>query len=206
MKQILQLTFITMGMLATIACNGQNGNTTASDNKGAAATEAVVEAEKINWLTFEEAVKMNETAPRQIFIDFYTDWCGWCKVMDRNTFTDPNVVKIMNNYFYPVKFNAEGKEPVVFNGKTYNFVPQGNRGYHELAANIMMGEMSYPTFIFMNEKYEIVTPVKGYVAPAEFEPIASYIGLRKYDNNVDYEAYKAAYQLGSTPAPAKSQP
>ncbi|HSJ67441.1 MAG TPA: DUF255 domain-containing protein, partial [Anditalea sp.] len=53
-------------------------------------------ADKINWLTFEEAAAMTEKDPKMIIVDVYTDWCGWCKKMDKGTFTDPTVVEYIN--------------------------------------------------------------------------------------------------------------
>jgi len=79
----------------------------------------------VKWITFEEAIKKSKTEKRPIFIDVYTDWCGWCKVMDKNTFNDPQVAKLLNEKFYAVKFDAEQKEDVVFNGNTFKFVASG---------------------------------------------------------------------------------
>jgi len=71
-------------------------------------------ATAIKWLSIEEAEKLSKQSPRPFFIDTYTDWCGWCKKMDKETFTDPVISEILNNKFYPVKFDAEGKEKVTF--------------------------------------------------------------------------------------------
>ncbi|MCO5247995.1 MAG: DUF255 domain-containing protein [Chitinophagales bacterium] len=155
----------------------------------------------IKWMTFEEAVHKAQTDknPKNIFIDFYTSWCGWCKVMDKKTFTDPNVAKLMNKYFYPVKFDAEGKDPIVFNGHEYNFVPSGRNGYHQLAADILQGKLSYPTFVFLSPDFKIITPIAGFVQPQEFEPIINFIGQDKYINDTDgkaWEQYKANYVSG----------
>ena len=68
--------------------------------------------DKINWMSFEEAIKLNETKPKKIFIDVFTDWCGWCTKMDQTTFVDKDVVAYMNENFYAVKFNAEQTEPI----------------------------------------------------------------------------------------------
>ncbi len=86
----------------------------------------------IKWYTIEEAEKLFNKSPRPIFIDTYTDWCGWCKKMDSETFTDPVIADILNTKFYPVKFNAEGKESVTFMGQT--FINDGKAGRtHQLA-------------------------------------------------------------------------
>src|SRR6478736_5236100 len=91
----------------------------------------------IKWMSFEEAIEKSKTEKRKIFIDVYTDWCGWCKVMDKKTFSEAKVAKILNEEFYPVKFNAEQRGNVVFNGTTFKFVASGNNGYHELAAALL---------------------------------------------------------------------
>ena len=68
--------------------------------------------ESVKWYSIEEAVQLASQEPRVLVIDVYTDWCGWCKRMDADTFSDPAVAEIMNKHFYPVKLNAEGKEDV----------------------------------------------------------------------------------------------
>ncbi len=153
----------------------------------------------IKWMTFEEAVKKAETDknPKNIFIDLYTSWCGWCKVMDKQTFTDPNVIELMNKYFYPVKFDAEGKDPITFKGQQFVFVPEGRNGYHQLAADFMQGKMSYPTFMFLNPKFEVITPISGFVKPEDFEPIVNFLGQNKYlDPNNKWEDFQKNYQRG----------
>ena len=61
----------------------------------------------VKWMSFEQAIEKSKTEKRKIFIDVYTDWCGWCKVMDKNTFSETQVAKILNEMFYPVKLDAE---------------------------------------------------------------------------------------------------
>jgi len=95
--------------------------------------EVVAPAEEIRWYTWAEAAELSKTAPKKIFIDLYTDWCGWCKKMDKSTFVDPSVVKYLNENFYPVKFNAERKDAIVFNETTFEYIKSGRRGVHQLA-------------------------------------------------------------------------
>jgi thioredoxin-related protein len=133
-------------------------------------TEEVKPA-KVNWLTFEEAIEKSKTEKRKLFIDVYTDWCGWCKVMDKNTFADPTIAKMLNEKYYPVKFNAEQREDVVFQGTTFKFIQQGNSGAHQLAAALLNNQLSYPTVTFMEEDYSGVYPIPGYRKPEEFHPL-----------------------------------
>ena len=76
-------------------------------------------AQEINWLSVEEAVALQKKEPRAIMMDVYTTWCGPCKMLDRNTFKNPDVIEYINANYYAVKFNAEGDETVNFKDKTY---------------------------------------------------------------------------------------
>jgi len=134
----------------------------------------------VAWMTFEQALEKSKTEKRKIFIDVYTDWCGWCKVMDKNTFSEPNVAKILNEQFYPVKFNAEQPEDVVFNGTTFKFVPSGNKGYHQLAAALLNNQLAYPTVVFLDEEFRMIQPLQGYQKAPEFHKIIQFIGGDHY--------------------------
>jgi thioredoxin-related protein len=138
---------------------------------------------KIKWLDIEEAVALNKKKPKKIFIDTYTDWCGWCKKMDASTFINPVIVEYMNKNFYAVKFNAERKDTVNFNGKDYiNPNPNGTRSSHQLAMELLSGRMSFPSFVFMDENLAKITIVPGFRKSPEFESILHYIGEGAYKN------------------------
>src|SRR6187431_2557636 len=128
----------------------------------------------VKWMTFEQALEKSKTEKRPVFIDVYTDWCGWCKVMDKNTFNDPKIAKLLNENFYAVKFNGEQKENVVFNGTTYKFIASGRNGYHELAAALLNNQLSYPTVVFLDEGFNMIQPLPGYRKPEEFHMIAQF--------------------------------
>jgi len=138
--------------------------------------------EKIQWMSIEDAyaLALTEENPKKIFIDVYTDWCGWCKRMDKATFQNEEVAAYMNEHYYNVKFDAEQKESIEMLGNTFEFIPQGSRGYHELAAALLNGKMSYPTVVFLNGKFEMLSPVPGYQEPAAFMNIAKYFGENIY--------------------------
>jgi thioredoxin-related protein len=146
----------------------------------------------VRWISFEEAVKKSRIEKRPVFIDVYTDWCGWCKVMDKNTFNDPRVAELLNENFYAVKFDAEQKQDVVFNGTTFKFVPSGGKGYHQLAAALLNNQLSYPTVVFLNENFEIIQPLAGYRKAPEFHKIAQFIGEGHY-KTVKWDEWEKRY-------------
>ena len=129
-----------------------------------------------------------EAEPKKMFIDVYTDWCGWCKKMDKDTFQDAEVAAYMTENFYMVKLDAEQKEPIEFGGKTYTFVASGRRGYHQLAAALLQGKLSYPTVVFLDENLKMLSPVPGYQKPDAFLKIARYFGENIY-RDTSWEAY-----------------
>ena len=139
------------------------------------------ESSAISWLSFEEAVKLQQAdkaagrAPKKIFIDVYTDWCGWCKKMDKETFQQPEIAAYLTQKFYPVKLDAEQKEAIIFDGHTFEFKPGGRRGYHEFAAALLDGKLSYPTVVFMNEEAQLMQRVPGYLDVPTFDAILHYL-------------------------------
>jgi thioredoxin-related protein len=148
----------------------------------------------VQWLTLTEAIKKAEKEKRPIFVDVYTDWCGWCKVMDRETFSDPKVAQLLNEKFYPVKFNGEQKEDVVLNGTTYKYVASGRSGYHELAAALLNNQLSYPTVVFLDENFNMIQPVPGYRKAPEFHMIAQYFGENHYKKGTTWKDWEKSYQ------------
>ena len=126
------------------------------------------EQSPVRWMSFEEAMERSKMEKRKIFIDVFTDWCGWCKVMDKNTFSEAAVAKILNEKFYPVKFDAEQTNDIVFNGTTFKFIPSGNKGVHQLAMALLNNQMSYPTVVFLDEEFRMIQPLAGYQKAPEF--------------------------------------
>jgi len=148
---------------------------------------------RVKWLSWEEAVAKNEVEPKKIFIDVYTDWCGWCKKMDKATFQQDHIAKYLNDNYYSVKFDAEFKENIEFLGREYKYVKQGRRGYHELAAAFLKGQMSYPTVVFLDEDLKVIQPIKGFQNPQNFELIMTYFAENFY-KNTPWKRYASNYQ------------
>ena len=112
MKKLLPLLIITISLSATIFA--QN--------------------DKIHWRSVEEVEMLQQKEPRKVLMDVYTTWCGPCKMMMKNTFSNKNVIDYINTHFYAIKFDAESGKDVLFKGNTYKnpgFNPNGRGSYRQ---------------------------------------------------------------------------
>lgn len=115
--------------------------------------------EQIQWMKFEEAIAANAKNPKMILVDVYTDWCGWCKKMDKDTFTDPRVIAHFQKNFYAVKLNAEDtNRKFPFMGKTFTEA--------EMAASMRVN--SYPNFVVIEPGLQNIAQLPGYREPEAF--------------------------------------
>lgn len=130
-------------------------------------------APALQWLTLEQALEKNKTKPKKILIDVYTDWCGWCKRMDKQVYQNSAVVEKLNRNFYVVKLNAEQRQPVTIKGTVFRYEEKYKA--HALALSLLQGQMSYPSTVFMSEKEQIMERVPGYFSPKEFLKVLDYI-------------------------------
>lgn len=136
-----------------------------------------VSVDQINWYTFEEAIKKNKKHKKKIFIDVYTDWCGWCKKMDKEVFADPLIVKYINENYYPVKLNAEYPGTFKYFGKEYtNPNPDKPRTPNYLAIMLLKNEMIYPSFVILDNNNEWLAKSKGYKKADDLLRILKYYG------------------------------
>lgn len=135
----------------------------------------------IKWISFEEALTLNKKKPKMIFIDFYTDWCGWCKKMDKETFTDKEIVSYMNKKYYAVKFNAEQSEAIIFKDQQFiNPNPGKSRSSHQLTSALLKNEMVYPSYVILDKHSDWTYKMRGYKTPGDLLPVLKYYGDEHY--------------------------
>ncbi|MCB0698320.1 MAG: DUF255 domain-containing protein [Chitinophagales bacterium] len=144
----------------------------------------------IKWMNWEEVQVAMKKEPKKVWVDVYTDWCGWCKVMDKKTYSNPEVIKYMNEHFYAVKFNAEGRDDIRFMGTTFSFEPQYKA--NKLAVELMRGQMSYPTNVFMEKHFQNPSPIPGYQGVPQMELILKYLAEDTY-KTVKFDEYQKTF-------------
>ena len=160
-------------------------------------TTAISGQELIKWYTWEEGMMKAEESPKKFIVDLYTKWCGWCKRMDKATFQNPEIAKYINENYIPIKFNAEQKLEIEFNGETHKFVKRG-RGYHSLAAYLTGGKLSYPTVVFMDEEKSVIQAIPGFLDPPTLDPILRYF-FEDLHKTTPWATYIHQYNNGGIP-------
>lgn len=143
----------------------------------------VTQAQEIKWITMNEALAAQKKNPKKIFVDVYTVWCGPCKMLDRNTFSNKNVINYINKNFYAVKFNGEGTEEITYNGHTYTNpgYQQGRSGRN--ATHQFTGALrvtGYPTLAYFDEKGNLIQAVAGYQSPQQLEIFLKMMATNEY--------------------------
>jgi thioredoxin-related protein len=135
----------------------------------------------IKWYSFEEGMKLAKKKKLPALVDIYTEWCGWCKKMDNETFQNQSVIEYVNKNFIAIKLNAEDKNPIKYLDKTYiNPNPSANRATHQLPGVLAKQRIGYPTYIYLDENGKTITLTQGYMQADDLLPFLKYIGSGSY--------------------------
>ena len=139
--------------------------TSVTQTKNSIASATNHDSGDLHWLGMGEIEAAVSNNKKKVIVDVYTDWCGPCKMMDARTFTEPAVQEAINANFHPVKFNAEGADPIEFKGKSWtnpNHDPnkRGRNSQHELASFFKVP--GYPTLVVLDENFNVIKKIVGF--------------------------------------------
>ena len=147
--------------------------------------------EKLDWMDMNELSAQLNNQSKPVLIDLYTNWCYWCKVMDKKTYNNSKVVAYISEHFYPVKLNAESKKIIYWKEKSYNY----NNSYkiNDFALYATSGEIGFPATIIIPDAHSEPISIPGFLEPKEIEPILKYFGEGAYKNQ-NYIVYKSTFK------------
>ena len=133
---------------------------------------------QVRWQTIEQASQIDtKNNKKMFFIDYSTSWCGWCKKMDRETFNDPVVAAILNKFYIPVKFDAEGNSSFTWNGVKYSITqaPGQKAQIHPFTRAILGQKVGFPSFAIFNRERGLTQILQGYQSAYDFAMQLWYI-------------------------------
>ena len=139
-------------------------------------TTVSAQEDEVQWLSFEQLEDSLAIKPKKVFIDFYADWCAYCKKMDAAAFKDEKVISKLNSDFYAVKMNAETKDTITFGGENFinKQVGKSRIPTHEIALLLASREnqpFTLPAMVILNEKFEITDRYFEYLSPKKLYQI-----------------------------------
>ncbi len=112
---------------------------------------------EINWLSFSQLNDSLKINPKKVFVNFYADWCVYCKEMNRTTFANEKVISVLNQDYYAVKMNIESRDTILFGDQIFvNKRYKRVNPVHEIAL-LMAGRknkpFSLPAFVLLNDEF-----------------------------------------------------
>ena len=134
----------------------------------------------VRWRDWDSGLKEARDRKLPVLVDVYTDWCGWCKRMERDVYSQPEVRDYLARRFVTVKLNAEANDAAHYLDQDFTA--------RSLASHF--GITGYPTTIFLRPTGDHLINAPGYIPADRFLPVLRYIGDGYMDRGVTWEQFK----------------
>jgi thioredoxin-related protein len=138
---------------------------------------------KLRWMSFNDGLVEAQRTGKKVMVDVYTDWCGWCKKMDKDTYENSAVAQYLSKNFVSIKLNAEADGKLTYRGQRFS--------ERELSA--AFGVTGYPSILFLRSDGEPITVLPGYSDATRFKVILSYIAEDKY-KTMSFDEYSTQHK------------
>jgi thioredoxin-related protein len=148
----------------------------------------------VKWYTMKQAMDLYKQKPKKIFIDLNVNWRISCAIMEKTTYRQKQIAKLLNENFYPVRFDGMSKEEIELYGT--KFINEGvQHPFHQLAVNLAVAndKINFPTIAFFDETGKLITRVNEYLSPSNAEAFISYITTDAYKTQ-KWPDYQQSYK------------
>jgi thioredoxin-related protein len=146
---------------------------------GLAVPAAAGTAPGVSWRSWDRGLEEARISGRPVLVDVYTDWCGWCRRMEADVYTRPEVRDYLSRKFVTVKIDAEAPDPARYEGRAFTS--------RSLAARC--GVNGYPTTIFLRPAGDHPVSVPGYVDAERFLLLLHYVGEGHMGRGVPFQDF-----------------
>jgi thioredoxin-related protein len=126
---------------------------------------------KLDWLAFDAAASRASREGKHVIVDIYTTWCGWCRVMERQTYANSEVADYLTQNFVLAKVNGESSSKLHWKGREIT--------ERQFAREV--GVTGFPTTFFLKPDLDVLGGVPGFIRPHDFMIYARYVGTRWYE-------------------------
>jgi thioredoxin-related protein len=148
---------------------------------------AAARAADPDWRAWNDGMQQAATTKRPVIVDVYTDWCGWCKRMDRDVYSRAEIADYLRKRYVTIRLNAESSDQARYEGR--NYTGEG------IAQRFRVS--GFPTTIFLRSTGEHMASVPGYLPPDRFLLLLRYVAEGYADKNVPFAEFEKA-QAGKT--------
>jgi thioredoxin-related protein len=148
---------------------------------------AVARAGEVEWRSWNAGLAEAASTNRPVLVDVYTEWCGWCKRMDRDVYSRADVREYLATHFVTIKLDAEASTPAKYEGRSLTSSGIAQR----------FRVSGYPTTVFLRANGEHLVNVPGYITADRFMLMLAYIG----EDHISRGEKWSDFEKNATPAP-----
>lgn len=134
-------------------------------------TTTTTDASKIEWVSYDVGVQRAKKENKHVVVDFTTSWCGWCKKMEAETFSDPAVIKLMNDNFVSVKVIGDSEKKLDIDGYKISESDLTTKTF---------GVRGFPAFAFLTAEGQSLGTLPGYRPKESFVELLNFVKDKKY--------------------------
>lgn len=150
---------------------------------------------KIKWTTWDTVTDKYQKSDKKFMVYICYGGCKWCKQMEDSTFADNGIARFINVNFLPLRLNASSKNKITIDDKVYALKQHGNHEFNELAIELLNGNMTFPSIVFLDEHFKKISSYNRFIEPHNFEMLLAYYAGNFYKNTI-WKVFTRKYNRG----------